>query len=43
MDKVPYPEDIEAGVSKLELRSFDFRGEMRGFPILVSTCSCYYE
>lgn len=37
MDKVPYPEDVEAGVSKLELQPFDFRDEMRGFPILVST------
>ena len=43
MDKVPYPVDVEAGVSKLELQPFDFRDEMRGFPILVSTCSCYYE
>jgi len=37
MDKVPYPEDVEAGVSKLELQPFDFRDEMRGFPILVLT------
>ena len=37
MDKVFYPEDVEAGVSKLELQPFDFRDEMRGFPILVLT------